>query len=164
MDARGLSPRTTPNEPETYNWNLVCRYDNGFCTAANLTDYRMRPDPVSGYPGRTHRFYTGTPVFPFGAGLSYTSFERTLAWASTPGQFHSPPSPRPLALSHFHHARSQHSLTSPCTHCSHSVPPPIMMSPHPTVCLPLSHICPHAPTSHLHRHLLISTPCPTYED
>jgi hypothetical protein len=30
-------------------------YDEGFCEAANLTDYRMRPDPTSFYPGRTHR-------------------------------------------------------------------------------------------------------------
>lgn len=48
----------------------------------------MRPDPSTGYPGRTHRFYTGTPVWPFGAGLSYTSFERELAYkesAPSPG-------------------------------------------------------------------------------
>ena len=81
-------------------------YDEGFCDAVNLTDYRMRPDPATGYPGRTHRercgllsalwaralwlsprvpstgFYTGTPVFAFGAGLSYTSFDRSLAWGS----------------------------------------------------------------------------------
>ena len=25
-------------------------------------------------PGRTYRYYTGTPLFPFGYGLSYTSF------------------------------------------------------------------------------------------
>lgn len=42
----------------------------------------MRPDKASGYPGRTHRFYTGEPVFKFGDGLSFTAFERTLAWAA----------------------------------------------------------------------------------
>jgi beta-glucosidase-like glycosyl hydrolase len=57
-------------------------YDQGFCAAANLSDYRMRPDATTGYPGRTHRFYTGAPVFKFGAGLSYTTFERELAWAA----------------------------------------------------------------------------------
>ena len=55
-------------------------YDEGFCRLANLSDYRMRPDVASGYPGRTHRFYTGTPVFAFGTGLSFTTFSRTLAW------------------------------------------------------------------------------------
>lgn len=27
-------------------------YDNEFCTMVNLTDYRMRPDPTTGYPVR----------------------------------------------------------------------------------------------------------------
>jgi beta-D-xylosidase 4 len=27
-------------------------YDNDFCNAVNLTDYRMRPDPTTGYPVR----------------------------------------------------------------------------------------------------------------
>ena len=30
-------------------------YGEGFCKVANLTDYRMRPDPKTNYPGRTHR-------------------------------------------------------------------------------------------------------------
>ena len=34
-------------------------YDEGFCDAVNLTDYRMRPDPATGYPGRTHREHSG---------------------------------------------------------------------------------------------------------
>ena len=29
-------------------------------------------------PGRTHRFFTGTPVVPFGFGLSYSDFDLTL--------------------------------------------------------------------------------------
>lgn len=33
-------------------------------------------------PGRTHRFYTGKPVVPFGFGLSFTNFRYTLAAAS----------------------------------------------------------------------------------
>ncbi|MFS7912896.1 putative glycosidase [Helianthus anomalus] len=39
-----------------------------------MTDMRMRPDPSSGYPGRTYRFYTGRKVFRFGYGLSYTKY------------------------------------------------------------------------------------------
>lgn len=35
--------------------------------------------------GRTHRFYTGTPVYAFGTGLSYTTFTRSLTWAGPVG-------------------------------------------------------------------------------
>lgn len=38
-----------------------------------MTDMRMRPDPSSGYPGRTYRFYTGKTVYEFGHGLSYSN-------------------------------------------------------------------------------------------
>ncbi|CAH1443281.1 unnamed protein product [Lactuca virosa] len=39
-----------------------------------MTDMRMRPQPSSGYPGRTYRFYTGRKVFLFGYGLSYSKY------------------------------------------------------------------------------------------
>ncbi|KAL8058436.1 hypothetical protein ABFX02_03G017700 [Erythranthe guttata] len=39
-----------------------------------MTDMRMRPDPASGYPGRTYRFYQGEKVFEFGYGLSYSNY------------------------------------------------------------------------------------------
>jgi xylan 1,4-beta-xylosidase len=35
-------------------------------------------------PGRTYRYYTGTPLWPYGYGLSYTSFELTCAECGTP--------------------------------------------------------------------------------
>ncbi|KAI3757386.1 hypothetical protein L6452_04923 [Arctium lappa] len=38
-----------------------------------MTDMGMRPDPSSGYPGRTYRFYNGKTVFEFGYGLSYST-------------------------------------------------------------------------------------------
>lgn len=39
-----------------------------------MTDMRMRADPSSGYPGRTYRFYTGSKVYEFGYGLSYSKY------------------------------------------------------------------------------------------
>uniref|UniRef100_A0A1D1XLI4 Putative beta-D-xylosidase 7 n=1 Tax=Anthurium amnicola TaxID=1678845 RepID=A0A1D1XLI4_9ARAE len=51
----------------------VTWYPQAF-TSVPMTDMRMRPDPASGYPGRTYRFYTGTPVFHFGYGLSYSAY------------------------------------------------------------------------------------------
>lgn len=39
-----------------------------------MTDMRLRPDPSSGYPGRTYRFYKGKKVFEFGYGLSYSKY------------------------------------------------------------------------------------------
>lgn len=34
----------------------------------------MRPDPADGYPGRTYRYTTAGVLYPFGHGLSYSSF------------------------------------------------------------------------------------------
>lgn len=50
---------------------------------AAMSNMNMRADAASGYPGRTYRFYTGTPLYPFGHGLSYTTF--TLKWDSSRG-------------------------------------------------------------------------------
>lgn len=67
-------------------------YDGSYADAISIFDFHMRPGP-SAYarpdctapraadcprgtnPGRTYRFYTGTPVRPFGYGLSYTTFK-----------------------------------------------------------------------------------------
>jgi len=38
--------------------------------------------PHGDAPGRTYKWYTGKPVFPFGAGLHYTTFR--FAWAPQP--------------------------------------------------------------------------------
>lgn len=43
----------------------------------NFTNYELSNDinnPTAEYPGRTYQYYTGTPVYPFGYGLSYTNF------------------------------------------------------------------------------------------
>lgn len=39
-----------------------------------MTNMSMRPDPSTGYPGRTYRFYNGPKVYEFGYGLSYTNY------------------------------------------------------------------------------------------
>jgi len=44
----------------------------------NMTDMRLRASPEDDFPGRTYRFYNGSVLWPFGFGLSYTTFE--LAW------------------------------------------------------------------------------------
>ena len=39
----------------------------------------MRADAATGYPGRGYRYFTGEPLFPAFAGMSYTSFATTCA-------------------------------------------------------------------------------------
>ncbi|KAJ8769353.1 hypothetical protein K2173_002557 [Erythroxylum novogranatense] len=51
-------------------------------TKVPMTDMNMRPDCSRGYPGRTYRFYTGSQVYGFGQGLSYTNF--TYSFLSAP--------------------------------------------------------------------------------
>ncbi|XP_031130367.1 beta-xylosidase/alpha-L-arabinofuranosidase 2-like [Ipomoea triloba] len=53
-------------------------YPQSYADSVNMTDMRMRPDPKTGYPGRTYRFYTGPTVFKFGYGLSYSTFKHNL--------------------------------------------------------------------------------------
>ena len=38
-------------------------------------DCKAKPCKMGTNPGRTHRFYTGEAVTPFGTGLSYTTFD-----------------------------------------------------------------------------------------
>ncbi|KAI5891827.1 glycoside hydrolase family 3 protein [Schizophyllum commune H4-8] len=45
-----------------------------------MTDMTLRPDNATGNPGRTYKWYTGTPVYPYGYGLHYTNI--SVAWAS----------------------------------------------------------------------------------
>ncbi|KAK4283417.1 hypothetical protein QN277_000367 [Acacia crassicarpa] len=56
-------------------------YPHEYVTKVPMTTMDMRPNPATGYPGRTYRFYKGPVVFPFGYGLSYTRFTHTLAQA-----------------------------------------------------------------------------------
>ncbi|KAM7478943.1 hypothetical protein LguiA_027156 [Lonicera macranthoides] len=63
-------------------------YPESYVDKVNMTNMNMRPDPATGYPGRTYRFYTGETVYTFGDGLSYTNFNHKLVqapkWVSIP--------------------------------------------------------------------------------
>jgi len=55
-------------------------YPEDYISKVQMSDMRMRADASSGYPGRTYRFYTGIPLYPFGHGGSYTTWE--LKWST----------------------------------------------------------------------------------
>eukprot|EP00730_Choanoeca_flexa_P014522 TRINITY_DN6379_c1_g1_i2.p1 TRINITY_DN6379_c1_g1~~TRINITY_DN6379_c1_g1_i2.p1 ORF type:complete len:804 (+),score=166.70 TRINITY_DN6379_c1_g1_i2:121-2412(+) len=52
-------------------------YPHDYIQQQPMTNYDM-----SRAPGRTYRYYTGQPLYPFGHGLSYTTFELSCASAS----------------------------------------------------------------------------------
>ncbi|XP_054799992.1 beta-xylosidase/alpha-L-arabinofuranosidase 2-like [Prosopis cineraria] len=56
-------------------------YPQSYLDNVPMTNMNMRPDPATGYPGRTYRFYKGETVFSFGDGISYSKFEHTLVKA-----------------------------------------------------------------------------------
>lgn len=56
-------------------------YPGSFAQNVSMFTQNMRPDPSTGYPGRSYRFYTGEVVYPFGWGLSYTTFKYSLEGA-----------------------------------------------------------------------------------
>ena len=58
----------SPGGKLTQTW-----YDADFINGCSMFDMNMRPDK-QGCKGRTYRFFTGTPVFKFGTGLSYATF------------------------------------------------------------------------------------------
>ncbi|XP_062025533.1 beta-xylosidase/alpha-L-arabinofuranosidase 2-like [Rosa rugosa] len=56
-------------------------YPQAYLDKVPMTNMNMRPDPASGYPGRTYRFYTGDTVYAFGYGISYSTFNHRLVRA-----------------------------------------------------------------------------------
>ncbi|XP_023006404.1 beta-D-xylosidase 1-like [Cucurbita maxima] len=58
-------------------------YPQSYLAKVPMTNMGLRPDPSTGYPGRTYRFYKGPVVFPFGFGLSYSKFSHSIAEAPT---------------------------------------------------------------------------------
>ncbi|XP_073009826.1 probable beta-D-xylosidase 2 isoform X1 [Typha latifolia] len=57
----------------------VTWYPEEYVEKVPMTTMAMRADPSKNYPGRSYRFYTGPVVYPFGHGLSYTTFSHSLA-------------------------------------------------------------------------------------
>ncbi|KAF7842627.1 beta-xylosidase/alpha-L-arabinofuranosidase 2 [Senna tora] len=56
-------------------------YPQSYVDKVPMTNMNMRPDPKTGYPGRSYRFYKGKTVFPFGDGISYSTMEHELVKA-----------------------------------------------------------------------------------
>ncbi|KAJ8426315.1 hypothetical protein Cgig2_011986 [Carnegiea gigantea] len=56
-------------------------YPQSYADKVPMTNMNMRPDPATGYPGRSYRFYTGETVYAFGEGLSYSEFTHHLVQA-----------------------------------------------------------------------------------
>ena len=64
---------------ETYN-NVFCHqvYPESWASATPMTDLALQAGQ-----GRTYKWFSGEPVFPFGAGISYTNFSITNLQART---------------------------------------------------------------------------------
>ena len=75
--ADALWGATNPSGRLTTTW-----HDESFARAVPKDRMAMRPLPELQHPGRTHRFFTGVPIFQFGHGLSYSRFRTTIATAA----------------------------------------------------------------------------------
>ncbi|KAI5670888.1 hypothetical protein M9H77_11252 [Catharanthus roseus] len=49
-------------------------HENDYVNMLPMISMPLRPIDSLGYPGRTYKFYNGSVVYPFGYGLSYTTF------------------------------------------------------------------------------------------
>jgi xylan 1,4-beta-xylosidase len=57
----------------------ITQYPENYTDLVPMTDMGMRPDAETGNPGRTYMWYEGEAVVEFGYGLSYTTFESSIA-------------------------------------------------------------------------------------
>ena len=64
----------------------VTWYPASYVDAVPMTDQSMRASSTN--PGRTYKFYTGTPVFPFGHGLTYSTFSYVIVDEQTATRYH----------------------------------------------------------------------------
>lgn len=74
--ADALFGKTNPSGKLSVTW-----YPEDFAQKVGIKDMGMRPNKTTGNPGRSYRFYTGTPVFKFGEGLSYSTFDSAVVRA-----------------------------------------------------------------------------------
>ncbi|PIA36575.1 hypothetical protein AQUCO_03300044v1 [Aquilegia coerulea] len=56
----------------------VTWYEANYIDQLPMTSMPLRPIDELGYPGRTYKFFNGSTVYPFGYGLSYSTFNYTL--------------------------------------------------------------------------------------
>ncbi|KZT29804.1 glycoside hydrolase family 3 protein [Neolentinus lepideus HHB14362 ss-1] len=58
----------------------ITQYPADYVNQVAMTDMTLRPSATN--PGRTYKWYSGTPIYEFGYGLHYTTFE--LSWLVEP--------------------------------------------------------------------------------
>ncbi|CAO2823235.1 unnamed protein product [Amaranthus hypochondriacus] len=85
-------------------------YPQAYADKVPMTNMNMRPDPATGYPGRSYRFYTGETVYNFGDGLSYSDFTHHLVKAPTKVSI-------PLQEDHVCHSLTCKSVDAVGQHC-----------------------------------------------
>lgn len=61
---------------------VTTQYPADYINQVPMTNMSLRPG--EGNPGRTYKWYTGTPVYQYGYGLHYTTFK--LSWSSAPSK------------------------------------------------------------------------------
>ena len=107
LDGRAVAPAARMSQ---------MTYPADYVNQVSMFDFGMRPGPSAWppgtNPGRTYRFFTGTPVLPFGYGLSYTT------WTYTPLPDPAPPTGtlRTLSLAGVEAAALAHATTGVVGH------------------------------------------------